>query len=309
MRIISQPEKQARWRTLIGVLLCSALYFVASFSSALALEVPQYHGYVNDYADMISPPTAAKLEQVLQSFERTDSTQIAILTIPSLEGDPLEDFSIRTVDQWKIGQKGKDNGILLLVVKDDRKIRIEVGRGLEGVLTDLLSGRIIDDVITPYFRAGRMDEGFAAGIAALVQATRGEFKAEPRAGKTGRRGEPPPIISYLFIGALVIGFIGQISRPLGVVGGAVLLPLLVFMGLSSPLSLIALLFLVPLGGAGGFLLPLLFANAITSRRGGFNMGGGFGSGRGGGFGGFGGGGGFGGFGGGGFGGGGASGGW
>jgi uncharacterized protein len=302
---MSRTGIHRRWRPLFGALLCLVLLSVSRTPFALALEVPRYHGYVNDYADMISPPTEAKLEQALQSFERTDSTQIAILTIPSLEGDALEDFSIRTVDQWQIGQKGKDNGVLLLVVKDDRKIRIEVGRGLEGVLTDLLSGRIIDDVITPYFKAGRMDDGFVAGVASLVQATRGEFKAEPRTGRDGRRQGPPPIITYLFIGALVIGFIGQISRPLGIVGGAVLLPLLVFMGLSSPFSLITLLFLVPLGGAGGFLLPLFFANAITSRRGGFYMGGGFGSGRGGGFGG----GGFGGFGGGGFGGGGASGGW
>jgi len=307
MRPVFIPDTQARWRTLSGVLLYIACLFVANFSSALALEVPRYHGYVNDYADMISPATETKLEQALQSFERTDSTQVAILTIPSLEGDALEDFSIRTVDQWKIGQKGKDNGVLLLVAKDDRKIRIEVGRGLEGVLTDLLSGRIIDEVITPYFKAGRLDEGFNAGVAALVQATRGEFKGEPRTRRSGRRGEPSPIITYLFIGALVIGFIGQISRPLGIVAGAVLLPLLVFMGLSSPLSLITLLFLVPLGGAGGLLLPFLFANAISSRRDGFYMGGGFGgSGHDGGFGG---GGGFGGFGGGGFGGGGASGGW
>jgi len=309
MRLEFLPDKQAaQWRTLSGILLLIALVFVANCPKALALEVPNYHGYVNDYADMISASTEAKLDRALQSFERTDSTQIAILTIPSLEGDALEDFSIRTVDQWKIGQKDKDNGVLLLVVKNDRKIRIEVGRGLEGVLTDLLSGRIIDGVITPYFQAGQMDKGFEAGVAALVQATRGEFKAE-QTRRTARGREPPPIISYLFIGVLVIGFIGQISRPLGIVAGAVLLPLLVFIGLSSPFSLITLLFLVPLGGASGLLLPFLFANAITSRRGGFYMGGGFGSGRGG-FGGFGGGGGgFGGFGGGGFGGGGASGGW
>lgn len=300
MRLVYYPEKQARWRTATAVLLFLSFLLVAGLPGAFALEVPPYHGYVNDYADMISPATEAKLDQALQAFDRTDSTQVAILTIPSLAGDALEDFSIRTVDKWGIGQKDKDNGVLLLVVKDDRKIRIEVGRGLEGVLTDLLSGRIIDDVITPYFKAGRMDDGFAAGTAALIQATRGEFKADAQTRRTGRRQEPPPIITYLFIGALVIGFIGQISRPLGIIGGAILFPLLIFMGLSSPLSLIALLFLVPLGGVGGLLLPLLFAQAMTSRRGGFYMGGGFGGSGGGGFGGFGGGG---------FGGGGASGGW
>jgi uncharacterized protein len=302
MRLVSQPEKQARrWRTVTGVFLCITFLFVSSLPSALALEVPRYQGYVNDYAGMISPQSEAKLERALQSFDLTDSTQLAILTIPSLEGDALEDFSIRTVDQWQIGQKGKDNGVLLLVAKEDRKIRIEVGRGLEGVLTDLLSGRIIDSVISPSFKAGRLDEGFEAGIVAIVQATRGEFKADPRARRSGRRQEPPPIITYLFLGAMLIGFLGQISKPLGIVSGAVLLPLIVFLGLSSSLGLIALLFLIPLGGAGGLLLPLIFAGAMTSRRGGFYMGGGFGGSSGGG--------GFGGFGGGGFGGGGASGGW
>jgi uncharacterized protein len=291
-----------RWRFFWGTLLCLGFLFAVYIPGTLALEVPRYQGYVNDYAGMISPQSEAKLERALQSFDLTDSTQVAILTIPSFEGDAIEDFSIRTVDKWQIGQKGKDNGVLLLVAKEDRKIRIEVGRGLEGVLTDLMSGRIIDNVISPSFKAGRLDEGFEAGIVAIVQATRGEFKADPRARRSGRRQEPPPIITYLFLGAILIGFLGQISKPLGIVSGAVLLPLIVFLGLSSPLGLLALLFLIPLGGAGGLLLPILMASAMTSRRGGgFYMGGGFG--------GSGGGGGFGGFGGGGFGGGGASGGW
>jgi uncharacterized membrane protein YgcG len=127
-----------RWRLGLGLLLVACILGLGSL--ALALDVPPYKGYVNDYADMISPQEEMKLERALQSFELTDSTQVAILTIPSLEGDSLEDFSIRTVDQWKVGQKGKDNGVLLLVAKNDRKIRIEVGRGLEPVLTDLLSG-------------------------------------------------------------------------------------------------------------------------------------------------------------------------
>ncbi|MDH5299428.1 MAG: TPM domain-containing protein, partial [Desulfobulbaceae bacterium] len=92
-----------------------------------ALAVPAYRGYVNDYADLLSPATEARLERALQSFDLSDSTQIAVLTIPSLEGEDLEGFSIRTVEGWKIGQKGKDNGVLFLVVKNDRKMRIEVG--------------------------------------------------------------------------------------------------------------------------------------------------------------------------------------
>jgi len=108
-----------------------------------------------------------------------------ILTVPSLEGETIEDYSIKVAEAWKIGQKGKDNGIIFTVAKQERKMRIEVGRGLEGKLTDLMAGRIIDLVITPLFKQGNYDEGFKAGVAALIDATRGEFKAEERPASRG----------------------------------------------------------------------------------------------------------------------------
>ena len=109
---------------------------------------------------MISPAVRQDLETRLREFERTDSTQIVVLTIPSLEGEDLEGFSIRVAETWKIGQhevdgQRADNGAILLVSRDDRSLRIEVGYGLEGRLTDLLSNRIIDTVIVPRFQAGR----------------------------------------------------------------------------------------------------------------------------------------------------------
>lgn len=278
------------------------LIFFLCRGAALALDVPPYHGYVNDYAHMISPAVKARLERTLEAFDRSDSTQIAILTIDSLQGEPLDDFSIRTVDAWGIGQKGKDNGVLLLAVKNDHKLRIEVGRGLEGVLTDLAAGRIVDLIIAPRFKAGRFDEGFEAGVAAIIQTTRGEFhpdRLRPRRGK-----EPPPLFTYLFFGALIVGFLGSVSRKLGVGAGALLLPLLFLLG-GGPFGLLILLLLVPVGAFGGLLLPLILAAFLRGGGGGFYMGGGGFGGGGGGFGG----GGFGGFGGGGFGGGGASGSW
>jgi len=284
---------------LISFLLLAAGLTISA-GKAAALTVPAYKGYVNDYANMLSPAAEQKLERALQSFELTDSTQIAVLTIDSLEGDSLEDFSIRTVDQWKIGQKEKDNGVLFLIVENDRKLRIEVGRGLEGVLTDLMSGRIIDQIVTPLFKDGKFNAGVEAGLAAIIQTTRGEFKADQLPQRRGRRGrgrEPSPLLTYLFFGVMIISFLGRASKPLGVVAGALLLPLVAFMGLSS-IGFLALLLLLPIGAFGGLLLPLLFANSMT-RRGGIYMGGGFGGSGGG----------FGGFGGGGFSGGGASGGW
>ncbi|MEW6517938.1 MAG: TPM domain-containing protein [Thermodesulfobacteriota bacterium] len=277
---------------LLALLLCLA-------GLAFALDVPPYKGYVNDYADMISAQEETRLERALQSFELTDSTQVAILTIASLAGEALEDFSIRTVDQWRIGQQGRDNGVLLLVSKNDRKIRIEVGRGLEPVLTDLLSGRIVDSVISPYFKRGSFDQGFEAGVAAIVQASRGEFKADPRGSRVRRGDEPPPLLfQFLFFGLFLVAFLGRIWRPLGVIGGAVLFPLAFLFGL-LPFSFLLLLLLIPAGAFGGWLLPFFLAGML--RGGGMGYYGGHGGGFGGG--------GFGGFGGGSFGGGGASGSW
>jgi uncharacterized protein len=178
-----------------------------------------------------------------------------------------------------------------------------VGRGLEPVLTDLLSGRIIDTVITPYFKAGQFNEGIEAGLAAIIQASRGEFKADTGRQRSTRRNEPSPLFKFLFFGIAFVAFLGQQSRKLGAVAGSLLFPLAFLFGL-FPLGLAALLFLVPFGAMGGWLLPLFLAAFIKSRGGHYYGGmGGFG-GRGG----FGGGG-FGGFGGGSFGGGGASGRW
>jgi len=268
---------------------------------AQALEIPAARGYVNDHAEMISPQSEARLERALQSFELSDSTQVAILTIPSLEGEDLDDFSIRVAQKWGIGQQGKDNGVLLLVAKAERRVKIEVGYGLEGVLTDLLAGRIIDDVITPRFKAAQFDQGIEAGVVAVVQATRGEFKADPRQGRRNGRREPPPLISYLFLGGLFVAFLGSASRKLGMAAGAIILPLVVLFGLPSALGWLFLLLLIPAGALGGLFLPLVLAGFLRGGGGMYMGGGGFRGGMGGG--------GFGGFGGGGFGGGGASGSW
>jgi len=290
----------------LAALLCLAwlaVLFCGPLSSAEGREVPDYHGYVNDYASMMSPGVREKLERVLSSFDLSDSTQVAILTVDSLEGEPIEDFGIRVVDKWKIGQKGKDNGVLFLVAKNDRKMRLEVGRGLEPVLTDLAAGRIIDNVVSPLFKQGRFDEGFEAGVTAVIQTTRGEYTPAPR-----KRGEAPALFKYLVIGGFFLVFLAANSKKLGAAGGAVLLPLVFFMGLPGPVTWLLLLLLVPAGAFIGLILSAMFSGSAMhssmGRRGGFYTGG-FGGYGGGGFGG----GGFGGFGGGGFGGGGASGGW
>ena len=185
---------------------------------ASALGIPKLRGYVNDYANMISGSSKAKLEEELKSFEQSDSTQLVILTIPSLEGEPIEDYSIKVVEAWKLGQARKDNGILLLVSKNDRKIRIEVGRGFEGRLTDLMAGRIIDLVIKPRFKRDDFDGGFTAGVASLIDATRGEFQGEQ---KDSREASQPFGSSWLFLGIIILLFIiFSFARRRGKLGNA-----------------------------------------------------------------------------------------
>jgi len=130
-----------------GITQILCLLFIAHF--AAGVDVPTLKERVNDQANMLSASTEEQLANVLAALEKDESTQIAVLTTDSLDGENLEGFSLRLVENWQLGQEELDNGALLLVVKNDRKIRIEVRYGLEGVLTDLTAGRIIRNVITP----------------------------------------------------------------------------------------------------------------------------------------------------------------
>jgi len=141
---------------------------------ALALEVPPLRGRVNDSAGLLSQEQASHLEDQLAQFENESGHQVVVLTISTLGSDNLEDFSIRVAEAWKVGHKGNDNGVILIVARDDRKIRIEVGYGLEGVLPDALAYRIIQGVIIPHFRGQDFAGGIASGVSAIIQATRGE---------------------------------------------------------------------------------------------------------------------------------------
>lgn len=255
--------------------IAAFIAFVAVLLTAslgCALDVPQLKGRVNDYANMISPQVRSQLENELKNFEKTDSTQIVVLTVESLEGDALEDFSIRVAEKWKIGQKGKDNGAILIVAKKDRKTRIEAGRGLEGKLTDLTAGRIVQLVINPQFKRGDFDAGFSAGIRAMIDATRGEFKADkPKRGTLKGKGLSSAL-PFLIFGGIFLLVLGRISKVLG--GGAGLLGFgAIGYVLGFPLLTAALL--GALGLVLGIFLPFLFGGrgGGTSGPGGFWTGG------------------------------------
>ena len=248
-----------KWLFLLIFFLCCLPF------TTYGLDVPRLQGYVNDYAGMISPSARSKIEQGLRAFEQSDSTQIVILTIPSLEGENIEEFGIKVGETWKIGQQVKDNGILFIVSKQERKIRIEVGRGLEGKLTDLMSGRIIDRVIKPRFSAGDFDGGFIAGVSSVIDATRGEFKAEQRPAQRGQKGISPFLSIFLFFAVFTI-IMGSLSRVLGGVIAAIGLPTFVYLAV-LPVGIPLMILLAVVGFGGGFFLPRLFSSGGSRRAG------------------------------------------
>ncbi len=166
-----------------------------------ALEIPKRpEGYVSDYAKMISPAVRERLEEKLHRFEQETSNQVIVVTFLSLEGEAPEDFSMRLAEAWKVGQKGKDNGVILLVFKSDRAVRIETGYGLEGALTDAISKSIIENEIVPRFRQGNFDEGIEEAVDAILRATQGEYQAENHPSYPARDYMGPALFAAFFFG-------------------------------------------------------------------------------------------------------------
>lgn len=158
--------------------LCVILLLAFGFR-LLADEVipPPPAAYFNDYAHVVSAGTAAQLNQTLENFERQSSDQIVVAIYPKMQSDSsIDDYTVRVARSWQVGQKGKNNGAVLFVFVQDHKMFIEVGYGLEGVLPDALCKRIIDEEITPRFRAGDYDGGLTAGVQAILAAVKGEYQ-------------------------------------------------------------------------------------------------------------------------------------
>jgi uncharacterized protein len=142
---------------------------------------PKPARYFNDYASAVPAATASQLNGQLETFERASSSQFVVAVFPKMLSDSsLEDYTHRIFQAWQIGQRGKNNGVALFVFVQDRRMRIEVGYGLEGVLPDALSKRIVEDEIKPHFKTGDYGRGLAAGITAVIQASKGEYRGNGR---------------------------------------------------------------------------------------------------------------------------------
>ena len=152
------------------------LLLVFSCPAFAELAVPEHTSWVIDQAGVLNARDQVFLSNTLENFHKSHGPQLQVLIIPTLGDDALESFSIRVVDKWKLGKKGKDDGVLLLIVTEDRKLRLEVGRGLEGDIPDALAGRIIDKGIKPYFREGRYRDGITNGLQMIAVATGGSLE-------------------------------------------------------------------------------------------------------------------------------------
>jgi uncharacterized protein len=271
------------------------------------VAVPGLKARVTDLAGTLTPDQAAALEAKLAAFEQAKGSQVAVLIVPTTRPEDIEQYGIRVGEDWKLGRKGVDDGAILLVAREDRKVRIEVGYGLEGVLPDATANRIIDEDIVPKFRAGDYYGGIDAGVDRMLRVIEGEALPEPAQRAARGSGGLGNLLPFLLIFALVGGSVlrrlfGRVVGALATGGlvGIVTWLIISVIGLSVFAGVVAFVFSLASGMGGGS-----GGNGWYSGR--HGRGGGFPGGFGGG--GFGGGGGGFGGGGGGFGGGGASGSW
>jgi uncharacterized protein len=189
------------------VLLCA----LALAAPAFAREVPYLSGRINDTANMIPPEVAERLDSQLGRLEADTGAQVAVLTIDSLDGEDLEGYSLKVAQTWALGRKGVDDGALLLISRDDRKMRIEVGYGLEPTLTDIASKRILDDVIRPRFRAGDFGGGIEAGVGAIDGTVRGQDVLPPPSASSSGSSMPMPFVAKLGFFAFFLLIVGIFS--------------------------------------------------------------------------------------------------
>ena len=191
--------------------------FALAVFPAFAIDVPFLTGRVTDNAQILSDETRKAITANLKAHEEKTTNQIAVLTVPTLEGVSIEEYAVTVFNTWKLGQKGKDNGVLLIVAPKDRKLRIEVGYGLEGTMTDGIAGSIIRNAITPFFKNNDYDRGIDEGVRAIINVLEGG-QAPAETAKSGEEVKKSSaldlevadisITEKILFGAFIFGIIG-----------------------------------------------------------------------------------------------------
>ena len=247
------------------LLVLLAFVFVLALP-VLAQSFPNYHGFVNDFANIISDEKEKELEELLSAFERETSNEVALATVNSLEETTVEDYAVRLFEKWQIGKKDKDNGLLFLIAPNERKMKIEVGYGLEGIITDGIAGSILDRNVAPYFKADEMEKGVEEGAKAIVAKIRAGEPAEDIVGQPAA-SEDGSTIGFLILGFIILIYLSSFfarSKEFvagGLVGGG----LGGFFGLLSK-SLASGITLAMMLGVFGFILDLILSGNYKKRK-------------------------------------------
>jgi uncharacterized protein len=196
-------------------LLALLLGLAASFAAHAEVPVPDLSRRVTDLTGTLTPDTVSRLENTLAQFEAAKGSQIAVLMLPTTKPEDIAEYGIRVADKWKVGRKGVDDGAILIVAKDDRRVRIEVGYGLEGVIPDAVAKRIIEEDIVPRFRQGDFSGGVEAGVSRMMRLVEGEPLPPPQT--RSRKGSPfPESLFLILVGGILIGKILDLFLGTGV---------------------------------------------------------------------------------------------
>ncbi|MBQ0742808.1 MAG: TPM domain-containing protein [Pseudomonas sp.] len=198
-------------RSGIKAALIAGLVLMAGTVTAQELTVPELTGRVVDQAEMLESATESQLTSMLASHEQATGEQVVVVTVPDLQGRSIEEFGLELGRTWGIGQAEEDTGALLIIARDDRLIRIEVGYGLEGRLTDAQSSVIINSIITPAFRQNEFERGIVEGTAAMIQVLGGDPLRTPEPPPVSK-GDKPPVGIFILLFFIVMGLIGGGGR-------------------------------------------------------------------------------------------------
>ncbi|HVZ63637.1 MAG TPA: TPM domain-containing protein [Lacunisphaera sp.] len=200
---------------LIARIVLLAAGLLGGFRLAAAERIPPVPArHFNDYAGVVSAATAGELDRQLAQYERDSSNQLVVVVYPHMESDSsIEDYTVRVAEAWHVGQQGRNNGAVLFVFKDDHKLYIQVGYGLEPTLTDARAHEIVENILKPRFRRGDFDGGLRDAVAAMIAATKGEFKGTGRTHAENRgQSVPPGVLVALVIAFIVIARIFSALR-------------------------------------------------------------------------------------------------
>jgi uncharacterized protein len=240
------------------ILLAISAFIILLVPQTGHADFPRPAGFVNDYANVIQAGTREKLEGSLDALEKKTGVEIAVVTVKSLDGRPIEDYAVDLYQTWGIGKKDKDEGALILVAPEDRKVRIEVGYGLEGALNDAMAGRIIREAMIPFFKEGDFTRGIVAGSQAVAAIALKEKGYEP--GDLGN------------VGAYARQPAKKKSGPLKTLGQILILVIMIYLFIRHPW--LFLFFLASGGGRGGGGRSSGFSGGFGGFGGGMSGGGG-----------------------------------